>query len=447
MLIAGFFMVLPCSASALTFDRNRIIEDKDLSPQQLMSIKRIQQFLDTQGGVLKRYTQEIGEQTKTAAEVIYMVASEFRLSPQFFVVTLQKEQSLITNPNPSDRALNYAMGYGCPDSSPCNPAYAGLYAQIWNAGRTIRERYLNPLEAGGYTISGWKAGVSKTVDGVTVTPANNATAVLYTYTPHLHGNELFWRIWNSWFSITYPDGALLRVKGEGGIWLLKDGKRHPFHSASAFFSGYRIDRVVDVPLNELLKYDIGTAIKFPNFSLVQAPNNGVYLIVDDVKRPIVSGEVFRTIGFNPEELQRATWEELAAYKIGEKITLDSVYPSGTLMQSKQTGAIYYIQDNVAHAIHSKDILKNRFGGQRWNQVEQSVIDGFNRGEPVRFRDGEIITSPNANGVWYVSNGQRRGIPSPAVFEALGLHWENLIHTTDNALFAHPEGAPIDFTGN
>ncbi|MFA6512159.1 MAG: hypothetical protein WCV86_03495 [Patescibacteria group bacterium] len=440
-------MLFPFQGIALGFNRNRIIEDQDLSPTQLMSIKRIQQFLDSQNGVLNTYTQVINGSKKTAAEIIYAVAQEWRLSPQFFVVTLQKEQSLISDSSPSVRALNYAMGYGCPDSSPCDPAYAGVYAQIWNAARTIRTRYLDPLEAGGFTISGWKPGVSKEVDGVTVTPANNATAVLYTYTPHLHGNELFWRIWNSWFTITFPDGALLRARGEGGIWLIKDGMRHPFHSASAFFSNYSINRVVDVPVDELQKYDLGSAIKFPNFSLVQAPNNGVYLIVDDTKRAIVSGEVFRNIGFNPEELQRATWEELDAYKNGTKITLESVYPRGTLMQSRQTGAIYHVQDGVAHAIHSPQILKNQFGGQRWNQVEQDVIDAFTRGEPVHFRDGEIVTSPNANGVWYIYNGLRRGIPSPSVFETLGLRWENLIHTTDNALFAHKEGAPIDFSGN
>lgn len=438
---------MPLQSAAVTFNRNRIIENSDLSPSVLMSLRRIEQFLGTQAGVLKNYHQTVNGGEMTAAQVIYTVAQEFRISPQFIMVTLQKEQSLMTNPSPSDRALQYAMGYGCPDSSPCNPEYAGLFTQIRLAIRQIRERYLDPLEAGGYTISGWKPGVTKTVDGVEVTPENNATAVLYTYTPHLHGNELFWEIWNRWFEITFPDGALLRAQGEVGIWLIRDGKRHPFHTATAFFSRYNIKRVVDVPLQELLKYEMGSPIKFPNFSLVQAPNGGVFLIVDDVKRPIVSREVFNKIGYNLEELQRASWDELNAYTTGEKITLESVYPSGILMQSIQTGAIYYIQDNVAHTIHAKEILKSQFPGQRWTRVDNATIAGFTKGEPVPFRDGEIVTSPSANGVWYISNGTRRGIASPEIFAALGLKWENLIRTSDNALLSHPIGESLDFSTN
>lgn len=444
MLFLLILLVLvPAPVYGLSFNRNNIISDEDMTVVT-MSLKQIQQFLETKDGVLKNYTDTVNGEVKTAAEIIYEVSQEFRISPMFLIVTLQKEQSLITSPNPSERALNFAMGYGCPDSGGCSEAYRGLFMQLRSAARQVRVNYLDRIDSQGATISGWAPGITKTVDGVDVTPQNKATAALYTYTPHIRGNELFWKIWNAWFAITYPDGALLRVRGEGGIWLIRNGKRHPFYSAPAFFSNYDIRRVVDVSLEELLKYEVGAPITFPNFSLVQAPTGGVYLIVDDVKRPIVSREVFQKIGFNPEEIQPATWDELDAYEQGEPITIESVFPNGILQQSRQTGAIYYVQDNIVHTIHSKEILNNRFRGQRWTTVDQSVIDSYVKGEPVRFRDGTIVTSPNANGVWYIANGKRRGIPSPEIFKALGLRWEYLIRTTDVALFSHPEGEPINF---
>ena len=73
---------------------------------------------------------------------------------------------------------------------------------------------VDDLDAKGTTIAGWKVGVAKkTSDGYAVTPANKATAALYTYTPWVlldeGGNYNHWTTWNRFSeALRYRDPGL-----------------------------------------------------------------------------------------------------------------------------------------------------------------------------------------------------------------------------------------------
>ncbi|MDZ7798354.1 MAG: hypothetical protein U5L76_01920 [Patescibacteria group bacterium] len=459
-LLISFF-IIPLSSLAYSFNKNRIISDDDLTGLN-MSQSRIQEFLAQKGGYLGSYSLNVNGLMKTAARIIYEVAAEFSISPRYLLTTLQKEQSLITMASPSQTRLDWAMGYGvcdgCTYNDPGIQQYKGFYNQVYNAAKRIRSQaYLGGLESGGTTISGWAPGITKTVDCsrgcgraqgdyiyVPVTPENNATAVLYTYTPHVDGNYSFWQIWSRWFLKHYPNGSLVRVKGEPGIWLIRNNKRYNFVSKSAFIFSYDIDKVVEVSLNEIQAYEYGAPIKFAEYSLLQAPHGGVYILINGQKRAITSKEVFQTLGYSPEELIKVEWSELEAYEEGAKITLDQAYPTGVLLQSRQTGGIYYIENGVKYPIHSPEILESRFPRRRWTQADQSEIDSYPKGRDVKFRDGELIASPNSNGIYLVADGQKRPIPSYEIFQAMGYKWSNIIWTTDRAVQVHPTGEAIDY---
>ena len=431
------------------FNQNYVISDLDLEDNNSMSLGRIQTFLESKSSYLSSFTTPVSDVIKTAANVIYDVAQRYIISPKFIITTLQKEQSLITDPDPSQDQLDWATGFGvcdsCSKTDPTIQKYKGFFNQLDNTGKRVRESYLSDLNSRGYTISGWGPGITKTTgDGYSVTPYNNATAVLYTYSPHVSSNLSFWNIWNRWFLKRYPDGSLLRVQGETGIWLIRNNKRNPFQSKAAFLFSYDYKKVIDVSKNDLEAYDYGTPIKFPDYSLLQAPSGGVYLLVNGAKRPIISKEVFKSIGFNPEELIPVTWSDLEAYPTGEKITMDSVYPTGILLQSKQSGGIYYVENGIKHSIFSKEILNSRFRRRKWTVAAQSEIDKYPSGEPVKFMDGELVTSPNSNGVYLISDGNRLPIPSKEIFDQMGFKWSNIIKTTDRALEIHPLGQRIDY---
>ena len=75
-------------------------------------------------------------------------------------------------------------------------------------------------------------------------------------------------------------------------------------------------------------------------------------------------------------------------------------------------------------------------------MDEADIQQFPLGEPVLFRDGDIVTSPDIKVVYVISNGQKRRITSADVFNNLGYNWNNIIYTNLKSIEIHPEGEPL-----
>lgn len=448
-ILVGTFPVVSGSAAS----NNHIISDHDLLDQSSMNAQRVQSFLEHQGGALATYRTEDRGETKTAAQIIVDVSNEVGINPKFFLTMLEKEQGLIRDPSPSQHNLDYALGYGCP--STCSSAYRGFGTQLRSAGARIRDDYLPALNDRGQ-FNGWGPGITKvTIDGIEVTPANIATAVLYIYNPYVGkygggdqrwgANSLFQRLWNQWFVKRHPDGALLRVKNTPGIWLIRNSRRSAFTSRAAFAVNYDAEKVIVVDRDEMANYEIGPPIKFPEPSIIQVKEGGgVYLLANGTKRPISSRETLRMLGYNPEEIIRGVKsKDLEPYPKGQSITENDAYPNGRLLRSKQTGGIVYVDSqNTRHPIFSREIYRSQFRGQTSIPVDGTTIDALPLGDPVLFRDGELIGTKVDGRIYFVSNGQRRPIPSPQVFRQLGFKTKNIIWTSDRAIAIHPVGEPL-----
>jgi len=186
------------------FDPNHIIADAVFLDANAMSDSEIQAFLENHGpggGASFLATYQVGEQS--AVEVIGSAARAAGINPRIILVKLQVEKSLIgkystTNPPPQS-ALDYAMGYACPDGKPCDPAFAGFDKQVSAAANRFRQ-----LFDGGYEDywEGPNQPYDKVKDADAVYPVNVATGVLYIYTPWIgsypvpaSGNKAFWDIW------------------------------------------------------------------------------------------------------------------------------------------------------------------------------------------------------------------------------------------------------------
>lgn len=442
-LVVGF--CVPFAVSAISFDPSNIIGTSEYFNYQSMSRKDISYFLKQKGSYLAGYTVSVNGTSKSAAQIIYDAAQEYHINPKIILATLQKEQSLITNSNPSQTALNYAMGYGCPDGGGCNSNAAGFYKQVDYATWQFR-RYSDYPNNYTYRVGNtytFHDGCVNKPSTTTVTIKNQPTANLYNYTPHVYcGNYNFWKNYTSWFTVRYPDGSLLNPEGEVGIWLIQDGKKYPFYSKEAFLSRYSFDKVITVPASVLDAYPLGAPIKYPDLSLLQAPTGGIYLILESKRYAITSKDVFNQLGFNMEEVQKVSWDELNVYPDGQKITSIDTTPSGRLLQSASTGAIYFVEGDIYHTIHSKEILTSRYPYLKWIQVPQSYLNSLSRGSDVKFNDGELVASPHSNGVYVISGGKKRPIPSMEVFNGLGYKWSNVIWTTDRAMEAHPTGEKV-----
>ena len=209
-----------------------------------MDLAAIQEFLNSHKGILKSYsTLDAFGIERSAAEIIYKAALTYIINPKWILATLQKEQSLITNPNPTQRDLDWAMGYGvCDDCTTNDPEiqkFKGFGTQIDRATARIRYYTDNPSKFN------FQVGKLALVDGRDVLPFNQATANLYNYTPHLQGNYNFWKIWYSWFAKIFPDGSLLKEVGDPTVYLIKNGKKCPFLSKTALISRFDPSKIND----------------------------------------------------------------------------------------------------------------------------------------------------------------------------------------------------------
>lgn len=459
-LVIMSLILLPLSPTRaeFSFNPNYILSDYEFTDKDAYSGSgAIEFFIKSKGGAIANMKFVVGTELKTASEIIYEAAQQENISPKFLLTLLQKESGLVTDSNPSQDRIDWAMGAGICDSCSKNDPniiakYKGFEKQItWAA--ELNRWYLDEIAEKGKTITGWGPGLTKTtLDGINVTPVNAATAALYTYNPWIGkygggdpdwgANSLLWKKWTEWFTRLYPDGSLLREEGTPGVWLIQSGKRRPFTSKTALLSRYSLDKIINVTKNDLDRYEIGKAIKFANYSLLRSSRGTVYLLVDDILRGIASREAFRMIGFNPEEIIDVEQKELAEYTEGQPITIESIYPTGALLQDKITGGVYYVENGVKYPIWSKEIMLVNFKAKKIIPVAPDELEKYTVGEPVKFKDGELVKSAASPSVYVISNGLKLPVPSAEIFEGLGYKWDNIVVTSNKALEAHPIGEPV-----
>lgn len=446
-LVTGF---VPARAALADFDPNLVISDIDLRDTGVPD-DFAQKFLESHGsGLASMKFMDLDGTLKTPGSLITYYGKSFGVNPKFLLALIQKEQSLVTDPAPSDCQLKWATGYNRPDGSSCTDdrKYSGFTNQIVGAAAFAQCFYEDvSSNCGSQRRFGYQLGRVGIVDSHPVIPNNLATAMLYSYTPHLHGNQLLSSIWSTWFTSTYPDGSYIKASN-GTVYVIQGGLKRPFASRSALASRVKASRIVPVSDSVLMTYQDGAAIKFADYSLVRVPTGGIFLLAGDVKRPIVSMKVFRTIGFNLAEVDDVDPADLASYSDGDPITLKSVYPTGVLLRDKKSGAVFWVESGKKYPVISLEIMKTNYPGKKLTTVSSLALGNYPSGDPVKFKDGELVTSPEAGGMIYViSNGQRRAVASDDVFKALGYTKDRVIHTSDAALELQPPGAPVTFAAN
>jgi len=156
------------AVSGADFDPGYIISDAQFYAKDAMSQEQIQTFLNQQIGscqnslclnVLRVDTPTTtlsfgtcstyqGEANESAARIIYKVQQACSISAKALLVTLQKEQGLVTSKAPTAAILRKALGQGCPDTAACDSAFYGFFNQMYSGARQLTW-YGNP--AGSHT--------------------------------------------------------------------------------------------------------------------------------------------------------------------------------------------------------------------------------------------------------------------------------------------------------
>jgi hypothetical protein len=158
-------------------DPSNLITDDELEGGDDIDAEGIQTVLEKHHSYLAGYEDDSG---KRASEIIADAAHGANIRATYLLARIQGESSLIESG--ASRNLTRATGCGCSDGAKCNTA-VGFGPQVKCAANLMRA-YLQEMEDKGATRTGWRVGHAKnTLDPCAVTPANRATAAMYTYTP------------------------------------------------------------------------------------------------------------------------------------------------------------------------------------------------------------------------------------------------------------------------
>ncbi len=443
------------------FNHNLIIADSALTDYNSLSLEQIRDFLISQGGSLAAYIDPLSK--LPAYWLIWQVAQEYKINPKFILTMLQKEQSLITDPSPTQNQYDWAVGYSCYGGI-CLEPYRGFYKQISSMANRFINHYLLDLNAPGKylknsscTFTKWCVGVYKeTQDYQLIFPGNKVTAALYTYNPYRGGtlvdgykigaNYNFWKIWQAWFSETLlirPSDTLVKTSTNDKVYLIQDGFKRPFANFSALISRYDPKKIIIVEAAELEQYPLGAEIKFSQYSLLADSTSEIFLVVDDTLKHIASPEVFKTLGFNPEEVETVADQDLAKMTKGPEITLSSAYPLPTLIQDSSTGGVYKVENGLKYPIFSKEILKVNFPGQKIISAHEAELAKYPSAEPVKFKNGTLIKAKDNAVVYFVSGGKKLPVANEQAFLSRGYNWADIIETEPGAVAAHPLGETLE----
>lgn len=454
-LAACLILVLANAAPAAAADFNPhfILSDQEMRDADTMDYGDVLLFLSHKGGLARvRDVDPADGRSKDAARLITDAAQKYQVNPKYLLALIQKESSAVETAKPAARQLDWATGYAVCDS--CRKTdlqvvkYKGFAKQVTNAADWM-DWYLQR----GAEAALVKPGEARRVDQTKVTPTNLATAALYAYTPHVHGNRLLWSIWNRWFgagaaSFNYPDGTLLRNARTGAVAVMQGGKLRPIASRAVLATRFDARTIVD--LNEydfaaLMEALRGDPLRFPDLSLVRVEDGRIFLLIGDSKRHITSMAAFAALGFNPEEVEPATAAELVGYADGAALDEHAAPSSGELYRDL-AGTYWYVENGSRHRFLDDDTVEADLPARPSRRIDDAALAAITEGAPMRLRDGLLAKADGDPRVYVITGGRKRPIADESSFTAFGYRWDQVMVVSAATLALHEDGAALAFAG-
>jgi uncharacterized ParB-like nuclease family protein len=494
------FVLLPLTSFAQAeilpgFNPNKLIEDSVFSDTKTFGgPEGIQKFLESKNSVLANTSPEFiaklrepatlalkqtledpqpnKERLRTAAELIWDASQSAGLNPQVILVTLNKEQSLITGrqtatPEQLQRALDFAMGFGCPDNQPCGEIYRGFYFQLFGGVDSENNRYLGAAKSlmrsfttpggRGPAVNGIPAKVGDTItldntlggyNGVqpqqTVTLSNAATAALYRYTPHVfNGNYNFWRFHNEWFR--YPNGTLLRGS-DGTVYIIQNGSRLPVPPFVAGARGLNLANAIAASPTEVESYPLDKPLG-PVDNTIVSVDGKLYVFINNVKHP-ASAFVITQRKLNPANAVAVSAADMAPYQDGPQLT-----PSdGTVLRGQTNHAVYLVEKGTLK-LYSAYTFAQHKASTRMQIVPDQEIASYPKQGFVMPLNGSLIKATSDPTVYLIQGGVKRGMTAE-LFRNYGFKFSDIAVLSDDEVnslslggFATPKDTTYFKAGN
>lgn len=470
-----------------SFDPNKLIDDKVFSDTQTFgSADGIQTFLQSKGSplantspdfvaMLKEPVATMLKQTvedpepsldhsRTAAQLIWDAAQSSGLNPQVILVTLNKEQSLITGRQSAtsdqmQRALDFAMGFGCPDSQPCGSIYQGFYNQLFGGVDTENNRYLGAVKSlmksfstpGGrgplfnnatskvgdvITLDNTLGGYNGVQPNQTITLSNAATAALYRYTPHVfNGNYNFWKFFNSWFR--YPNGTLIRLSTDSNVYMIQNGSRYKVLPFVAQSRNLQLATAITASPTEIDSYPDGGLLGLNDNTIISVDGK-YYVFLNNIKHP-ASAFVISQRGLNVANAIATTSSDASVFTDGPALT-----PKDGSVLRGQTDLAVYLVDNGVLQLFTPAVFAQRKVASKVQIIPDAEIASYPKQGYVPPLDGSLVKG-NSPAVYLIDGGAKRPL-SGDLFQDLGFKFANILQLTDAEINGYTTG-PMPMPAN
>lgn len=393
--------------------------------------------------------------SRTAAELIYDSTVKTGLNAQVILVTLQKEQTLITGNftgNDLQRALDRALGFGCPDSAPCGTIFLGFYNQLFGAFDSNNERYLGAaaslmksltttvngvrvgrgpqIDANGHTSGDAGVRVSRVGDIITmpntlggyagvspvqtVTLSNSATAALYRYTPHVfNGNYNFWKFYNQWFK--YPNGTVIQKIGDSQMYVIDNGTKRLFSSFVASQRKINTGNIIQVSPTEFESYVTESQLTPLDGTLIKGDAEATVFITQNGTKQPISGPIFTQRKFSFGRVVTLPQAEVVSYATGPFLP-----PlEGTLITGATDQTVYMIQGGVKRPISYNVFVARKLSFRNLMRLSDDEVVGIASGAFLTPPDQVQVSLEGDTGIFWYRDGQKRYV-SAFVFQQRGV---------------------------
>ena len=365
---------------------------------------------------------------RTAAQLIWDASQSTGLNPQVILVTMEKEEGLIDqqykSPQAQATAIDHAMGFNCGDAVGCWNLFPGFYYQLFGNLDSSGNRYLGaakslmksfsttggrgPAQNGSISKVGQTIILDNTLGGYDNIPAeqnvslaNNATAALYRYTPHVfNGNYNFWKFFQAWFK--YPNGTLVALAGGADTYVIEDGSKQLVPNFVAQARGLNIAGKVVISPNEYADYPTGTVYGPADNTVIKTPDGQTYVFIAGTKHP-ASDFVISQRGLSSSSALAVGVNDAGLFTNG------TVLPpkDGTIIRGQTKPAVYLVQNGEIKMFSSYTFAQNKIKAKQIVLVPDAEVATYTQNGFVPPKDGTAFKSSDSSTVYLMQDGLAR----------------------------------------
>jgi hypothetical protein len=365
----------------------------------------------------------------SAAQLIKNAAVNYGISVRALLVIIQKESPgpLLTDTWPFPNQYRNAMGYGCPDTAPCDPQYEGFNNQVSNAARQFKLYKNNPAayryKPNQNNVISFQANASSCGTS-NVYVETFATAGLYNYTPYqpnpaalnnmygtgdscsAYGNRNFWRMFTDWFGPTVNSSlsySLIKSSDSPAVYLQASNRKYYIPSGEAMVAW----GINNLTVRQVSQSYIDGLVTGPWLGSLLKDDWNNYFVVEGGKLHYVRDSSYLSL-----------WN-LSPNDAVQSLGLTYALPSGTWLgrfvqdSTQPSGSFWLIDKGQKHLINDTSML------YQWRYTSDqltTVSTGFLNSIPTA--SGNVTPYAKAGGsTYFIDTGRKLDFANTSVRHA------------------------------